>query len=547
MASAVARRSVMTASRMGRASIEAPTESILELAKQDLNTQKQKAKVGYKYGLRPKSYKNNSDYSHSYDLEGSVPFREKNPAWGARNTRVSRVGHPRNKSRVERPASNTHEPRALRDRFKPANRFTKGPAPRCHGKAFKRESLLTRGINKIKKSLFGLKVVPRRLAVKQSPIKKCLNAYGFNMKAKPGSKSTSMATTSSLNVRDSTSKIPIPVSSVSRRKQIRSFFMDNDGYTRTSMAGRDRRGTMRASQGSSVSSFVDREDRRNFQEYDKTRLSGSNWRHYPSENFSRRYSNPQEVSSSYNKSQAKRCGGLCDERRFDRKAKAAKYPNRHSTGMVEAFPRETRKLLARDGGVTSGKGRNGFWDSFDRQHMISWESSKSSLNRKQPNTRPSLIGLNSKTSRDLALIGVDSPMSSHGSWEGYECEHEATSDHVRPLSENLRPISENLQLSWENLRPLADNLRLPSEHASTSESVRPLSLELDEKAMSLPERRSRLEKDLDALMESMEKVLSNPVSPVHEFNPGTWPRKMTRDKQKGMPVMFGTPVFEAVI
>ena len=547
MASAVARRSVMTASRMGRASIEAPTESILELAKQDLNTQKQKAKVGYKYGLRQKSYKSNSDNSYSYDLEGSFPVREKNSTWGARNTRVSRVGHPRNKSCVERPASNTREPRALRDKFKPANRFTRGPAPRCHGKAFKRESLLTRGINKIKKSLFGLKVVPRRLTVKQSPIKKCLNAYGFNMKAKPGFKSSSMATISSFNPRDSTSKIPIPVSSLSQRKQVRSFLVDNDGYTRTSVQGCDQLGTMRASQGSSVTSLVDRKDRKYFQEYDKTRLFGSNWRHYPSGDFSRRYSNPQEVSSSYNKSQAKRSGGLVDERKFDRKTKPAKYPNRHSTGMLEAFPRETRKLLARDDGVTSAKGRNGFWDSFDGQHVISWESSKSSLNRKRPNTRPSLIGLNSKTSRDLALIGVDSPMSSHGSWEGYECEHEATSDHVRPLSENLRPISENLQLSWENLRPLADNVRLPSEPLPKSESVRPLSLELDEKAMSLPERRSRLEKDLDALMQSMEKVLSNPVSPVHEFNPGTWPRKMTREKQKCMPVMFGTPVFEAVI
>ncbi|CAB3988481.1 Kinesin KIF21A [Paramuricea clavata] len=44
MSAVVARRSVATALRMGRASIEAPTESILELAKQDLNTKMRKAK-----------------------------------------------------------------------------------------------------------------------------------------------------------------------------------------------------------------------------------------------------------------------------------------------------------------------------------------------------------------------------------------------------------------------------------------------------------------------------------------------------------------------
>ncbi|XP_028393675.1 kinesin-like protein KIF21A isoform X2 [Dendronephthya gigantea] len=44
MASAVARRSVTTPSRMGRASIDAPAESILEIAKQDLNSQMKKAK-----------------------------------------------------------------------------------------------------------------------------------------------------------------------------------------------------------------------------------------------------------------------------------------------------------------------------------------------------------------------------------------------------------------------------------------------------------------------------------------------------------------------
>ena len=529
MASAVARRSVMTASRMGRASIEAPAESILELAKQDLNTQKQKAKVGYKYGLCQKSYKNSSDCSHSYD-------HEKNPAWGVRNTRVSRVLYPRNKSRVERPASNTRETRALRDKFKPANRFTKGPAPRCHGKAFKRESLLARGINKIKKSLFGLKVVPRRLTAKRSPVKKCLNAYGFSIaKAKSESKSMNRASTSSSNARDSVSKIPIPVSSLPQRKQLRSFPMDSYGYTSTLMAYCDQHGTARASQ------------RSNMHEYDKTRFSDSNWRHFPSGDVRRRYSNPREISGLYNRDQAKRSGGLSDKRRLDGENKAVKYPNRHSTGMLEAYPRDAGKLLVRDDGVASGIGRNGFWDSFDGQHVISWESSKSTLNRKSRNTSPSLIGLNAKTSRDLALVGVDSPMSSHGSWEGYECDHEVTSDHVRPLSENLRPISEDLQLSWENLRPLKENLRLPLEGLPTSERVRPMSLELDEKAMSLPERRSRLEKDLDALMESMEKVLSNPVSPVREFSPGTWPRKMTRGKQKGMPIVFGTPVFEAVI
>jgi hypothetical protein len=74
-----------------------------------------------------------------------------------------------------------------------------------------------------------------------------------------------------------------------------------------------------------------------------------------------------------------------------------------------------------------------------------------------------------------------------------------------------------------------------------------MSLELDEKATSLSARRSRLEKDLDDLMQSMEKVLGSPVSANRELNTGTWPRKMSRGKPKGTLVMLDRPVFEAVI
>ena len=74
-----------------------------------------------------------------------------------------------------------------------------------------------------------------------------------------------------------------------------------------------------------------------------------------------------------------------------------------------------------------------------------------------------------------------------------------------------------------------------------------MSLELDEKATSLSARRSRLEKDLDDLMQTMEKVLGSPVSPSRELNSGTWPRKMSRGKPKGKLVKFDRPVFEAVI
>jgi hypothetical protein len=517
MSAVVARRSVTTASRMGRASVEAPTESILELAKQDLNTKMRKAKVGYKYGFRQKSSNysyNSSDYSYSYNLnlESSFSLRGKNLACDTRNIRGSRVAYPRNTSGVERSASNTRESRVARDKFKPANRFTKGPAPRCHGKAFKRESLLRRGINKVKKSLFGLKVVPRRLAAKQSPVKKCLNAYGFDTRTQPGTKSTNMATASRADgSRNSTSKIPVPVSSLSRRKHLRSFLMDNTGSTSTSMTSRGHRGTVRGRSSSG------HENTRNLSRQEVQ--SG--------EYFYRRYPNPREVSTSYSNEET------------------TKYPSRNSTGMLEAHPRGTGNLLTRDyHEVLAGEGRGDSWDGFGGQRVIFPESSS----RKQENVRPSLIGVNPKTSREVAVVAVDSPMSSHGSWEGYECENEATSEHVRPASGNVRPLSDNFRPVSENRRPLSENLpRTLGNVLPTSESVRPKSLELDEKVMSLPERRSRLEKDLDALMASMEKVLGSPVSPVRDFNPGTWPRKMSREKSKGMSVRFGRPVFEAVI
>ena len=238
MASAVSRRSVMTASRMGRMSVEPPTESILELAKQDLNTQMKKAKVQYKYGL--------PHYSYTYNLNLESLFSlGKNHAWGTRNARESRVGYPRNTSRVDRSTSNLRESRA-HEKFKPGKRFTKGPAPRCHGKALKRENFITRGINKVKKTLFGLKVVPRRLTVKKTPAKKCLNAYGFSSERKPAMMSntspTNVTTASQPCARATASKIPVPVSGLSRRKHLRSFLMDDSGYASLS---RDHYGTMK--------------------------------------------------------------------------------------------------------------------------------------------------------------------------------------------------------------------------------------------------------------------------------------------------------------
>ncbi len=547
MASAVARRSVMSASRMRGGSIEAP-ESILELAKQDLSTQMQKAKVQYKYGHR--------DYNYTYNLnlQSSFSLRDKNDARDTRNTRASRVGYPRNSSRVERPASNTRESRAKRDKFKPANRFTKGPAPRCHGKAFKHENWLTRGINKVKKSLFGLKVVPRRLAAQQNQAKKCLNGYGFGTRKKPGTESktvaTRLATTSRPGARATASKIPVPVSGLSRR----SLLMDDIGYRSTS---RGQYGTMKDNVDCLNNRRSCGEDRvyYNSPRPGKTGLSGSGYDKTipPGGDFNRRDQNPREALSSYSKNHAPRSASLWDEASCGRKPRPMKYPNRYSTGTLEAYQKETAKqLIPHSDDVVSGEGPGDSWESFRGKSSLLQEkhaSSSSGQNRKQQNIRPNLIGLNPKTSREFAVISADSPMSSHGSWEGYECENEATTEHVRPLSATsqiLRPISENVRPKSDYIRPSSENLQLTSYHRQpTSENIRPLSLELDEKAMSLPERRSRLEKDLDALMETMEKVLGSPVSPSCESIPGSWPRKMSRKKPKL--VMLDRPVFEAVI
>ena len=548
MASAVARRSVMTASRMGRASVEAPTESILEIAKQDLNSQMKKAKVGYGFRHRSSNYSyDTSDYSYSYNvnLAGSFSFRENNPALDTRTTRASRVTYPRNSFRVENRVGNPRESRTSFDRFKPVKRSAKGPAPRCHGKGFKRESLLKRGINKVKKSLFGLKVVPRRLSVKKSPAKKCLNAYGFGARTKLPLTSTNMPSTSQMGARNSISKIPIPVSGFSRRQHLRSFLMDNGGYPSTTMTSLGQYGAMRSNQGSSGSIMVGQKDK-SFLRAQDTDLSGSWSKNPPEGNIDRRYSNPG-VFSSYGKHQSRNSGLLWNECGVPGR-RGTNYPNRNSTGTFGAYLAESENFPnpGYDDVIFKGA-RNDSWDSFDGQRAVHPQPSRSSQNRKKQNISPSLITLNPRTSRELSVVDVDSPMSSRGSWEGYECEHDVTSENARPSSEHLRPISENVLVSRENHRPLPENRRLPSKHEV--ENVRPVSLELDEKALSLPERRSRLEKDLDALMESMEKVLGSPVSvpPVREYNPGTWPKKLTREKPKGMPVMFGRPVFEAVI
>ena len=559
MASAVSRRSLMSASRMGRMSIEPATESILELAKQDLNTQMKKAKVQYKYGI--------PDYSYTYNLNLESSFSlEKNHAWSTRDARescvgysrnTSRVGYPRNTSHVERSASNRRESRA-REKFKPANRFTKGPAPRCHGKAFKRESFLTRGINKVKKTLFGLKVVPRRLTVKQNQAKKCLNAYGFGLERKPGTisraPSTNLATASRPPARATASKIPIPVNNVSRRKHLQSFVMNDSGYASTS---RDHDGSIRDS--------VDCADNRSSDSHSNPSRSSKTGSEYnmtvPSGRIlCRTYQNLPDATSSFGKSHGgMRSGGMRDEDSSTRRTEAMKYPSRHSTGMLElSYPREIEKQLIPDSDdVKSCEGPRDSWEIFDGKSAVLREKrslANSGRSRKKQNIPPNLIGLNSKTSRECTSIGVDSPMSSHGSWEGYECD-EAMSDHVRPLSSNmrptseiLRPISENVCLQSENVRPSSENLRVtPSHRLPRSENVRPMSLELDEKATSLSARRSRLEKDLDNLMQTMEKVLGSPVSPSHELDSGTWPRKMSRGKPKGTMVMFDKPVFEAVI
>ena len=82
MSAAVARRSVMTASRMARTSIEAPTVSILELAKQDLDQKMKKAKVQSNYkrsGLNPRPPLA-SEYSYSYNLNLNSSFSVSAPA-----------------------------------------------------------------------------------------------------------------------------------------------------------------------------------------------------------------------------------------------------------------------------------------------------------------------------------------------------------------------------------------------------------------------------------------------------------------------------------
>lgn len=425
MASAVARRSVATASRLGRPGfpdLPEQSESILELAKQDLHSQMQKAKVTYKNAFQ-KSSCNNKPTSRA--------------SFKSRKILTSRV---------------TRDPMGDCAHKK---RFSKTPAPRCHGKTFKRENLIVRGINKVKNGLYGLKVVPRRLLSKKSPAKNCLNARGLSYQTKPILFDRRNESLTRDYVCGFASKIPLPVSDFSRRQNVQSILDKSEYYSSTS--------TLRSNQEKNTKNDV-------------TCLQ--DW-----------------------------------------------CVDKNANGKVNK--------------------------EFKHNSMSCGNDSENNLYDIQTNV------FRIKSSRELSETSAHSPVSWCGSRQEYKY---GNVDAVKSSYKDVRRISETLCILPENKSWFSENIRHPSENVPSridifnetmlnvqhsSQNNRPKSLELDAKALSLPERRHRLEKDLDELMDAMEKVLGNSIN--MESYIGTWPRKSSLEKPKARAVIFGRPVFEAVI
>ena len=222
MSAAVARRSVMTASRMVRTSIEAPTMSILELAKQDLDQQTKKAKVRCNYkrsGLNPRPPLA-SEYSYSYNLNLNSSFSVSAPAG-------------------ERPAGN------MRGRYACSpESYPRRTGVKSKGTVFKkvasfgaRIGFISKGIHRVRKGHKRTTVSTRQSKIKtrqQIRSSKCLFAFGFGLPRETAAKSffsKSMVGKVANHRRAKVkSRIPVLVSGHSKPKETYSFMRKRFGY-----------------------------------------------------------------------------------------------------------------------------------------------------------------------------------------------------------------------------------------------------------------------------------------------------------------------------
>lgn len=548
MASAVARRSVMTASRMARTSMEEPI-SILELAKQDLNQKMKKAKVQCNY--RPNSLHAGivpPDYHYSCNVSLKSSFSMRAPA-------------------VKRSAGNMQDKHA---RF--SEPYTRGAAVKCHGKGpmyeKKQSSGNTRGflskrIHGVRRSYARLSTVPRRLRVKPQPKvqdKKCLFAYGFGSprETEPKwhySKSKSGKTVSGIH-NQRKSRIPISVRSYSKPRQIYSFLRKKFGnHTSTKQHSVRRQGGINrdfsdgAEIGGGTRCYVDNGSGV------KSRIPVLNGGYSkPKQRYSflrKRFGNHTStkqlsvgrqgginrdslgmeggliccdgicVNSGLNECGKSSCDGTVVERHGCRKGlrgitptcylpakdvfplngDRAEHSSLTNARVVETSNSEKKPRLDSLIGSDESYGFGGKILPIGKHQEL--KPGTAAMLQSQSGSRSGI-----KSAHGCHVPNLNSPMSSDGSWEGYEVGDEP-----------------RIRFSLDHPMPVSSNQT--------------------EGNKSLEERRSRLEEDLDALLNSMEKILSTST-----FNDGCeqrlGSRKFYLEKPNGFPVFY-QPVFEAVI
>lgn len=506
MASAVARRSVMAASRMASTTAMEPTVSILELAKQDLNQQMKKAKVRCSYKRRDYNPRTLiPGYFYTCDLNFTSSLSVSAPA----------VKCPVGTMGSKRACSARPLARGTGTRSYPKRTSRPKNATSCA-----RTGFLSKGIHGDRKGHNKSPVVPRKsrnMVQTQGHLSKCLFAYGFGLPSGTGPKCTSSkrvgAKMAHKRRRETKSRIPVFNSGISKPKETYSFMWKRFGYVSSARKISARRQS-RAKSGHEGGLGI----------VGGTRYCLGN---ESCGNFG------METSEERTKAQANVANAVRPGQKDGfRKKKDDTKP--HSHLRKQLFP--TKGVLLFDSNTTKGSSSTaaGFKQKSQIENRLeipheSWRRYGLDENSKKVQSIsdytdviprkevPSLDNDASKDGLNSSVIGsalercssdVKSVESPDGSWEGYEDGEESR----RHLSLN-HPI--------------------------------PVAARLGEKDLSLAERRSRLENDLDALLESMEKTLGSSL-----FNSScdrqSHSRKTYEHKRKCLTIFY-QPVFEAVI
>ena len=524
MSAAVARRSVMTASRMARTSIEAPTVSILELAKQDLDQNMKKAKVQSNYkrsGLNPRPPLA-SKYSYSYNLNLNSSFSVSAPAG-------------------ECPAGNMRGRYACSPESHPRRTGVKS-----RGTVYKkvasfgaRIGFISRGIHRVRKGHKRTTVTTRESKVKtrqQIRSSKCLFAFGFGLPRETAPKSffsKSMVGKMTNHRRAKVkSRIPVLVSGHSKPNETYSFMRKRFGYIpnarelevrRQSWGIRGTSGGVPGIKGGTRCSVGDRNSR-------TLGIEGTEGGRKVEWDLSGIRGDDDGVSDGKVRGSCRSHGS----RRHNVKTESPSFAPEHfvpdkSMGHIVpaksgfTFKSDTMKNRAsepeshfeeenrcKSPGASRDSSSFGAKASSFRKHRAPTPPLPKGvlkLNHHSCDLSPGLAG--NKMAEEPGAKNGGSAESPDGSWEGYECGEESRG-------------------------------RFSSDHRA------PVVAQPDEREQSLDERRSRLQNDLDTLLESMEKALGKCSLNNGSRDRVSSFRTVYPQRQKGLPTLYRS-VFEAVI